>query len=325
MSPNDKLLSVVIPVYNLERQLPACVESVLEATDERAEILLVNDGSSDGSKELAESYQRSYPDRVVAITQENSGPGATRNLGIERACGTYISFIDGDDTVEREFFIKHLSAIESTGADVVVSGYKRIVDGKVDFMLKPEDIPWSRYLVTAPWAKIFSLDFIRRNNLRFSDSPIGEDVYFTTVAYSYADRVVTLPYTGYHYICNSTSLTNTKSTGLRADIDFTQLLDRINRDVRSRDRLLEYFFIKYGVHYLLYSGRLATKERFMEEHERIFDWYRDNDVPLSFPMGGEVSSEFFKNRFAINAYLALTKMNLIGAFASAYCKGAPES
>lgn len=321
MLSSSKILSIVIPVYNLEKQLPVCVDSILQATDDSSEILLVNDGSKDGSKDVAESYQQKYPERVVAITQDNAGPGAARNLGIARAKGRYICFIDGDDVVEPEYIKKLVSAIGETGADIVVSGYKRVVDGKTDFTLIPQDIPWSRYLVMAPWAKIYDLDFIRRNGIQFSDTPIGEDVYFNTVAYSCSDKIAILPYAGYIYICNSESLTNTTSRGLRKEIEFTDLLDRIDRNVRRRDNLLNYQYIKYGVHYMLYSGRMATKARFMEEHGKLFDWYRRHDVPLKFPMGKETSSEFLRNRIAINGYLALTKMHLIGAFASIWCQG----
>lgn len=321
MASQEKKLSVVIPLYNLAKQLPGCMESVLAASDGQMEIVLVDDGSTDGTLAVAEGYKRQAPDRVVVVTQKNSGPGAARNLGIEKSHGTYISFIDGDDQVDKDFFHTLLAAIEKDHADIIVSGYRRVVDGKIDFTLVPQDIPWSRYLVMAPWAKVYSRDFIMRNGLRFSDSPIGEDVYFNTVAYSYADKIGILPYAGYSYICNSESLTNTKSRGLREDIEFTSLLDHIDADVKVRDELLNYQYIKYGIHYLLYSGRSATKERFLQEHGKLMDWYRAHQVPLKFPMGGVVSSEFFQNRLILNIYLLLTKAHLVGAFASIYCKG----
>ncbi|MGI6230027.1 MAG: glycosyltransferase family 2 protein [Tractidigestivibacter sp.] len=193
MESERKKLSVVIPVYNAEKWLSGCVDSVLAATDDSAEILLINDGSKDGSKGLIEDYQARYPNKVIAISKPNSGSGETRNFGLERATGKYVCFIDSDDYVDPDYFDKFVSAIETTGADVVVGGYKRVVNGEVQFEVIPKDVPWSRFQILAPWAKIFDLDFINKNHLRFAPLVLGDDDHFATVAYSYADKGPSCP------------------------------------------------------------------------------------------------------------------------------------
>lgn len=321
MGDRVKKLSIIIPVYNAEKWLPSCVDSIIAATDDTAEILLVNDGSKDGSKKLIESYQDRYPNRVIAISKPNSGSGETRNLGLAKATGKYVTFIDSDDYVDRDYFEKFVDAIERTGADVVVGGYKRIVDGKKQFKVVPKDVPWARYQILAPWAKIFNLDFIRRNHLKFVPLVLGDDDHFVTVACSYANKVAVLSYAGYNFICNRESITNTKHKGLRRDIELTELLDRIDADVNKRDELLNLHYLKLGVYYMLRSGRLATKERFMEEHVKLMDWYREHNVPLNFPVTSITTSDPLQVRLAVKIYLMLAKAHLISAFASVYCKG----
>ena len=321
MGDRVKKLSIIIPVYNAEKWLPSCVDSIIAATDDTAEILLVNDGSKDGSKKLIESYQDRYPNRVIAISKPNSGSGETRNLGLAKATGKYVTFIDSDDYVDRDYFEKFVDAIERTGADVVVGGYKRIVDGKEQFEVVLKDVPWARYQILAPWAKIFNLDFIRRNNLKFVPLVLGDDDHFVTVAYSYANKVAVLSYAGYNFICNRESITNTKHKGLRRDIKLTELLDRIDADVNKRDELLNLHYLKLGVYYMLRSGRLATKERFMEEHVKLMDWYREHNVSLNFPVTSITTSDPLQVRLAVKIYLMLAKAHLISAFASVYCKG----
>lgn len=324
MDSRPKTLSVVIPVYNAEKWLSVCVDSVLAATDDTAEIILINDGSKDGSKELIEGYERRYPDRIIAITKPNSGSGETRNYGIAKSTGKYICFIDSDDYVDKDYFEKFVSAIEETGADVVVGGYKRIVDGKLQFTMIPQDVPWARFQILAPWAKIFDLDFIKRNGLRFVPLVLGDDDHFATVAYSYANKVAILPYAGYNFICNKESITQTKHRGLRRDIELTDLLDRIDADVKQRDELLYLHYIKLGAYYMLHSGRQATKARFIEEHGKLMDWYRAHQVPLKFPMHGITSSEPLRIRLGVNVYLFCAKTHLMGVFAGIYCRGKQE-
>lgn len=321
MGSHEKKLSIVIPVYNAEKWLPKCVDSILAATDDTAEILLINDGSKDGSKALIESYQDRYPDRIIAISKPNSGSGETRNMGIEKSSGKYICFIDSDDYVDRDYFEKFVDAIERTGADVVVGGYKRIVNGKEQFAVIPKDVPWARFQILAPWAKIFDLDFIKRNHLKFVPLVLGDDDHFATVAYSYADKVAILPYAGYNFICNEESITQTKHKGLRKDIELTDLLDRIDADVKKHDELLDLHYIKLGAYYMLYSGRMATKERFMEEHAKLINWYKQHNVPLRYPVTSITTSDPLKIRLAVKDYVILTKLHLMGAFASLYCKG----
>ena len=157
--------------------------------------------------------------------------------------------------------------------------------------------------------------------MKFVPLVLGDDDHFVTVAYSYANKVAILPYAGYNFICNTESITNTKHKGLRRDIELTELLDRIDADVHKHDELLNLHYLKLGVYYMLHSGRLATKERFMEEHAKLINWYKQHNVPLRYPVTSITTSDPLKIRLAVKGYVILTKLHLMGVFASFYCKG----
>lgn len=127
-------VSIVIPVYNVESELPLCLESVLNQTYTNVEIIVVNDGSTDRSAKIISQYADG-DSRVVVVNQENQGVSAARNHGIEKATGDFIAFVDGDDWVENGFIEHMLTCMKKTNADIVECGYKQI--------LNPCDISYS--------------------------------------------------------------------------------------------------------------------------------------------------------------------------------------
>ena len=98
-----KKISIIIPIYNAERHLEKCLKSVIEQTYKNLEIILVNDGSTDMSKKICEEYQKKDL-RIVLLNQSNMGPAETRNRGLSIATGEYISFIDSDDYIDKDFY-----------------------------------------------------------------------------------------------------------------------------------------------------------------------------------------------------------------------------
>lgn len=120
----NKLLTVVIPTYNMERLLPNCLESLLHGSmAERTEILVVNDGSTDTSGRIAEEYAKKYPDIVTAIQKENGGHGSAINIGIQRASGKYFKVIDSDDTVEKAAYEAYLRKLQTIDCDLIATPF----------------------------------------------------------------------------------------------------------------------------------------------------------------------------------------------------------
>ena len=121
-------LSVVIPVYNVEKYLPKCVDSVINQTLKDIEIILVNDGSTDNSGEICEKYTKA-DDRIKYICQDNQGVAAARKKGTEYVTSEYVTFIDSDDWVSESFFEELYNNIN--GCDIVLSNYYRVREDKI--------------------------------------------------------------------------------------------------------------------------------------------------------------------------------------------------
>lgn len=181
------MISVIIPVFNASRYLPACIESVLAQTYKDFELILINDGSTDDSKEICEFYAQKDK-RIRFINKENSGVGHTRNLGIEKAKGERICFIDSDDEVTSDYLESF--NLEDTSADVVYTGID-IVDvsdnhsiRQVKFeqsildKIQPSEI--KRFLPLGyPVGKAYRKSIIQENNLKFPTSiSLHEDHVF---------------------------------------------------------------------------------------------------------------------------------------------------
>ena len=98
--------SIIVPVYNVEKYLAKCIESILNQTNQDFELLLVNDGTKDNSQKIIDEYVAKYPDKVYGFVKENGGLSDARNYGVERAKGEYIIFIDSDDYVDDELLEK---------------------------------------------------------------------------------------------------------------------------------------------------------------------------------------------------------------------------
>lgn len=120
------LVSVIVPVYNTEKRLGRCIESICAQTWQNLEILLLNDGSTDGSLAVCETYRRSDP-RIRLVNKENTGVSDTRNLGLSLANGKYIQFVDSDDSLDPGCTQSMVEAAEENEADLVVAPYKMVI------------------------------------------------------------------------------------------------------------------------------------------------------------------------------------------------------
>lgn len=322
--------SIIIPVYNAEKTLPYCLDSILKQTYQDYEIILINDGSKDRSQEIIEKYKKDYPDKIVSYTQKNSGIAKTRNRGIQLSKGKYLFFIDNDDYIEKDYIEKFIKSIEKSNADVVIGGYKRfdLERNRVIFQREATDTTWAKYMMLAPWARVYRKESLIKNNLEFLDSNIGEDIYLNVLANLKLD-VRTLNYNGYYWVYNTTSVSNTKQKGLKKTTNFLPLLSKIYNDSKSfkiteEDRKeLEYFFLKTCIHYLLYSGKGVNYKRLKETKDEAFNWlkesypsYRNNPLISPFSPKGEA----FSTRTIVWIYVLLQKLHLENAFLWVYSK-----
>lgn len=239
---ND-LISIIVPIYNMELFLDQCLDSILAQTYPHLEVLCVNDGSTDRSQAILEEYAAKDP-RIIPIRKENGGLSSARNRGLEAATGTYLMYVDSDDWLDRDICRQALQEMEDSGADLVLWPYIREFQNgsKPSSILGSEPIRFDEAgtrdlhrrlyglvgpeladpskvdnLVTA-WGKLYRRDLIR--GIEFVDTKkIGtEDCLYNVQVFQRLRRVSYLPVYGYHYRkYNARSLT----TGYNA-----QLFDR---------------------------------------------------------------------------------------------------
>lgn len=125
-----ELITIIVPIYNSEKYLERCLSSILNQTYSNLEIILINDGSEDSSKKICKDFANTDK-RIVLINTKNNGPAKARNLGLEKATGKYISFIDADDYVEKDMIETLYKALTEKKADMVRANYDTIKDDKI--------------------------------------------------------------------------------------------------------------------------------------------------------------------------------------------------
>lgn len=191
----DTLVTVIVPVYNVEAYLPSCIESIQRQTYQNLQILLVDDGSSDRCGQICDQYAR-QDSRIQVIHQVNSGVGAARNAGLEAAKGDYICFVDSDDTIEENLVQRALTELEAGPYDLCAWGMEIRDDGvssyagrrrKREFNFQTERAKarfLCRWFFTARtgwevFSRIFRRSLIERFHLRFGEAVFAEDMDFT--------------------------------------------------------------------------------------------------------------------------------------------------
>jgi glycosyltransferase involved in cell wall biosynthesis len=246
------LVTVVIPAFNAAATLARAVRSVLEQTLDGVEVVIVDDGSTDETTQIAERFARQHPQVTVHRLPENTGAaGAPRNVGLERAGGDYIMFLDSDDELPPRACEMLLRAAERTGADITAGRALR-----VDLLGRQEPQPWMPELYAQELDvaglrdmpellrdplttnKLFRRDFLKEYELRFAEGLYYEDLLFTTQAYFFADGIALLPRVVYRwlYAAEGTDLSITNRTDeMRNVLDRLEIQRRIDTFLIDRD------------------------------------------------------------------------------------------
>jgi len=215
------LVSIILPVYNSARSLPACLDSLFEQTWPQLEILAVNDGSTDESAAILASYAKKHANLQV-FTQANSGVSAARNLALSKAQGQFIRFVDSDDTLPPDSTANLIAAIEASHADLAIGAYTevagpynhchdRIRNGgtlsQIEFLHKYRTFPNSFYY-SALWNKLYRRELLERNGLAFDPTMNwSEDFVFNAACYGAMETVALIENSVYNYHRNPGGLT----------------------------------------------------------------------------------------------------------------------
>lgn len=215
------MISVIVPIYNVEEYLDECLTSITRQTYDNLEIILVNDGATDGSGDICERW-KAKDSRIQVIHQENGGLSKARNRGLGVAKGEYISFVDSDDFIHPQMYERMLNALEKTNADMAICREYAFRDGeKIDADQIYEDGPVAienqeqlllhfcdefSGLVTWAWNKLYRKPLL--DNLLFEPDTIQEDILFSVLVASRVTKVARLDERLYYYRQRQSSIMN---------------------------------------------------------------------------------------------------------------------
>lgn len=215
-----KKISVIVPIYNVEKYLIKCIESILHQTYSGLEIILVNDGSTDGCGKICDEYKEK-DSRIQVIHQKNAGLSEARNAGIDMATGDYVVCIDSDDYVDIDMFEYCVKGLESADADIVVCGTKiEFEDGttKVKNNKSKEILSTREALIKlnsfssfdmSVCNKIFKKEIVK--GILFPAGKKSEDYFVMFQYFNRANKVLVLPEAKYHYFQRANSISRGKN------------------------------------------------------------------------------------------------------------------
>lgn len=286
---NSPTVSVIVPVYNAERFLDKSIGSIMNQTYYNLDIILVNDGSSDGSAEMCDLYtKQDY--RVRLINKQNGGVSSARNAGLEFVNGKYITFVDSDDFLELNAIEQLMSGAERDGhkSDIYVGGVYDYHSAGYTFDYQPNNLPVeSRFTydsvddgvyqimtsINSPFAKLYKRDFIESNRLLFNESiRIAEDALFVFQAAIQAKAIYKIDQPVYYYrndLDNNYSATGTMNTDKA--LDFVKAFEQMQKLVKrvKFSKTLDDQFRRGVVAHVLYNLSLAERDSLA--HKKVFE------------------------------------------------------
>lgn len=269
-------LSIIVPVYNVEKYLPKCLESLIKQTLKDIEIICVNDGSIDNSLAILKEFA-SKDSRIKIIDNQHQGVAKTRNTGIEQSTGEYIGFVDSDDYIDIDFFEKLYNSATKSNSDIAIASILKhknlfnIYNAKytkeetaITIQDKIKLCEDKKHFFFYAWNKIYHSGFIKENNIKFSEGQIYEDVMFAIKALYYSNKIISVYGTKYHYIEHENSLTKYKDKTGEKEHDlikaYSDLQEFCNsKNIEISERLNYYTKENFGFILNLYKGKYQSK------------------------------------------------------------------
>jgi glycosyltransferase involved in cell wall biosynthesis len=285
-------VSVIVPVYNVEKYLAKCLDSLINQTLKEIEIIVVNDGSSDGSQAIIEYYAKNHPEKILAFNKTNGGLSDARNFGLQHAKGDFIGFIDSDDYAELDLYQNMYELAQKNGSDLVLCDLEYVYeDGRSPILMKGYESklgrPIQQSVFLAPlfaWNKLYKRDFFLNSGLTFPKGLWYEDIPVTVPLFAMAQNIQYLNQVGVHYLQRSSSIMG--STDHPKMHDIFNIIESLYTWFEEKDLLtlyneeLEYLFIEhlllYGSFRFLRSNDAALMRNAFSLIQKYFKNYRKN-------------------------------------------------
>lgn len=294
-------ITILIPIYNVEKFLQQCLESIISQTLQDIEIICINDGSTDSSLEIIKSYQ-GRDSRIKLIDKSNSGYGASMNLGLEQATGEYIGIVEPDDFVKKEMFSDLYALAQMHDADVVKSDYYEFYtkkqqarkSGKIsksfaNRIITAKDNLKILKILPSIWSAIYKREFLNKNNIRFLETS-GASYQDTSFSFKVLTLAKKLYFTQnaylYYRIDNENSSVKSAEKVYAICDEYNEITSFLEKNPEIKKFANDIKLIKEYANYLWNAKRISVKYRkkFIEEFSRIFQGYEQK---------GELTEKFY--------------------------------
>ena len=289
----NPVVSVIVPVYNVEQYLPQCLDSIVNQTLKNIEIICVNDSSTDNSLNILNHYAEKDP-RIKVVTQPNGGAGEARNRGLSLAAGKYLSFLDSDDFFEPDMLELAYNKAVCDKADFVVFQSDQYYTDRKEFV----SVPWTlrekeippytpfnhrqmtdnifKVFVGWAWDKLYDREFVEKNHLRFQEQRTSNDMLFVFSGVAVAKRISVVKKVLAHQRRDAKdSLSKTRENSWHCFYDaLSALRDRLKSEGLYDE--LEKDYINYALHFSLWNIRTLaepTRSRLIEKMKA--QWFSD--------------------------------------------------
>lgn len=277
---NGPLLSVIIPVYGVEKYIAECLDSVMYQTYKNLEILVINDGTKDQSAVIAKKYA-CIDDRIKVYDFENGGISVARNRGIELANGKYVTFLDSDDWIELDMYRDLVEQMEKEHLDMIKCAVYEVFDDKskrlikfrskalkqILFMKKSFDA----FLYTVVWNGIYTRDLVKK--VKFPEGIINEDNYVSGMYQAFACKQAIIQKAYYNYRVNSTGISK---GGLKRPLDKSLSLKKLIDSLREIDKETEIVEWQLACELYHYVRRINSVYRVIAIRQELYDFLMGN-------------------------------------------------
>lgn len=229
-----ELISIIVPVYNVEKYLKKCVDSIVNQTYKNLEIILVDDGATDNSGKMCDELAKT-DNRIKVYHKENGGLSDARNYGVERAIGEYIGFVDSDDYIDEEMYEKLYGAIKKEDVDVAECNFKFIYTNRVSnytednyYLVMNRDEYIKEYIIMnklfgSACTKLIRSDLAKK--IKFPKGKLYEDSFYSLELMKKAKNFVIFDSPYYNYVMRENSITNSKFN--EKNLDLIEIADDI--------------------------------------------------------------------------------------------------
>lgn len=285
-------VSVIVPCFNAEKYISKALDSLLSQTLDDMEIIVINDGSSDNSKEIIDEYYKKYPDKIRVYHQENKGIASVRNYGLSLVNGEYFGFLDSDDYTKSDMYFKMYAKAKETDADMVVSNFMWVSDKKERLEKEGPYIAGKDMMVklfATLWNKIYKTSLIKESGLKFPDGNRYEDACFLYCLSSILKKVEFIDEAFVSYVQVSTSITHTNNQQVKNMITVFNIIYDYYKNNNLFDEYkdeLEYIHIKF------FLGNSFLRSSLIKDKDD-----RYNTIMMGFNLLNEKFPNWYKNKY----------------------------